>query len=51
MPHGCEGAATTRVRIHIPEGVIAVKPMPKPGWQLETVSGALRAPIPITARR
>ena len=39
VPHGCEGAATTRVRIRIPEGVIAVKPMPKPGWQLETVSG------------
>ena len=23
----------------IPEGVIAVKPMPKPGWQLATVKG------------
>lgn len=38
--HGCEGTATTRVRVQIPEGVIAVKPMPKPGWQLETVTGA-----------
>lgn len=34
--HGCEGEATTSVRIKIPEGVIAVKPMPKPGWDLET---------------
>ncbi len=34
--HGCEGAATNTVRVRIPEGVIAVKPMPKPGWTLET---------------
>lgn len=34
--HGCEGAATTAVRVQIPDGVIAVKPMPKPGWTLET---------------
>ena len=39
VPHGCEGAATTRVRVQIPEGVIAVKPMPKPDWTLETVTG------------
>jgi hypothetical protein len=30
--HGCEGTATTKVHIQIPTGVIAVKPMPKPGW-------------------
>ncbi|HET8728122.1 MAG TPA: DUF1775 domain-containing protein [Alphaproteobacteria bacterium] len=36
--HGCEGSPTTAIRVQIPEGVIAVKPMPKPGWQLETVS-------------
>ena len=34
--HGCEGAPTTSVRIQIPDGVIAVKPMPKQGWKLET---------------
>jgi periplasmic copper chaperone A len=34
--HGCEGAPTIKVRVQIPEGVIAVKPMPKPGWTLET---------------
>lgn len=38
-PHGCKGAPTTTVRVRIPEGVIAVKPMPKPGWKLETVKG------------
>ena len=37
--HGCEGKPTTAIRVKIPEGVIAVKPMPKPGWQLATVKG------------
>jgi periplasmic copper chaperone A len=35
--HGCEGEPTTAIRVQIPEGVIAVKPMPKSGWELETV--------------
>lgn len=39
VPHGCEGAPTNVVRVKIPEGAIAVKPMPKPGWQLEKVRG------------
>jgi uncharacterized protein YcnI len=39
VPHGCEGSATTALRVRIPDGVIAVKPMPKPGWTLTTSSG------------
>lgn len=39
VPHGCDGQSTLRVRIQIPEGVIAVKPMPKAGWTLEIVTG------------
>jgi uncharacterized protein YcnI len=39
VPHGCDGAATLKVRVQVPEGVIAVKPMPKAGWTLETVKG------------
>ena len=39
VPHGCAGSATTAIRVKIPDGVIAVKPMPKPGWTLETVKG------------
>jgi uncharacterized protein YcnI len=39
VPHGCEGAATTKVRVQIPEGVIAIKPMPKANWTLETITG------------
>lgn len=39
LPHGCKGAATIKVHVRVPEGMIAVKPMPKPGWALETVKG------------
>jgi periplasmic copper chaperone A len=39
VPHGCEGAATIALRVRIPDGVIAVKPMPKPGWKIDTVLG------------
>jgi uncharacterized protein YcnI len=37
--HGCNGSATMKLRIRVPEGVIAVKPMPKPGWDVQTISG------------
>jgi len=37
--HGCDGAATLKVRVRIPEGVIAVRPMPKSDWTLDTVEG------------
>ncbi|MDT3687165.1 MAG: DUF1775 domain-containing protein [Pseudorhodoplanes sp.] len=39
VPHGCDGTPTLKVKAQIPEGMIAVKPMPKAGWQLETVKG------------
>jgi uncharacterized protein YcnI/copper(I)-binding protein len=39
VPHGCDGAATTQLRVQVPEGLIAAKPMPKPGWTVETVKG------------
>lgn len=38
--HGCEGSPTIRIRVQVPEGVISVKPMPKPGWSVETVKAA-----------
>jgi uncharacterized protein YcnI len=43
--HGCKGAATTAVRVQIPDGAIAVHPMPKPGWTLETKTGPYPTPI------
>src|SRR5438045_1373889 len=43
VPHGCAGSATTKIRVQIPEGVIGVKPMPKAGWNLETIKGKYAA--------
>lgn len=37
VPHGCEGAAMTGLRVRIPAELRAVKPAPKPGWTLTTV--------------
>jgi uncharacterized protein YcnI len=39
VPHGCEGTGTIALRIRVPDGMIAVKPMPKPGWKIDTVTG------------
>ena len=44
VPHGCQGSPTIRLRVRIPEGVIGVKPQPKPGWTLETVKGKYAQP-------
>lgn len=41
VPHGCDGEPRLRVRVSIPEGVVGVKPMPKPGWTLTTVKGPI----------
>ncbi|MEM6745337.1 MAG: DUF1775 domain-containing protein [Pseudomonadota bacterium] len=40
VPHGCGDEATLRVRVQIPEGLIAAQPMVKADWELETVVGA-----------
>jgi periplasmic copper chaperone A len=42
--HGCEGAASLKIRVQIPDGVIAVKPMPKPDWVLETIKAPYKQP-------
>jgi len=42
--HGCEGSPTIRIRVRMPEGVVAVKPQPKPGWELTTTVGKLTQP-------
>jgi uncharacterized protein YcnI len=39
VPHGCSGSPTVKIRVQIPEGVIAVKPMPKAGWKVDVVEG------------
>jgi periplasmic copper chaperone A len=43
VPHGCAGSATIRIRVQIPEGVIAAKPMPKAGWNVEVIKGKYAA--------
>jgi uncharacterized protein YcnI len=48
VPHGCDRSATTAIRVRLPGGVIAVKPMPKPGWRLDTATG--KYPQPYTLR-
>ena len=42
--HGCAGAATTAVRVKIPDGVLAVKPQVKPGWSIEIKMRKLEKP-------
>jgi uncharacterized protein YcnI/copper(I)-binding protein len=44
VPHGCDGAATTKISVDLPDGFIAAKPMPKPGWQLTIIKGAYEKP-------
>jgi len=43
VPHGCAGSPTVKIRVQIPEGVIAVKPMPKAGWSVEAIKGKYAA--------
>ncbi len=45
VPHGCEGSATTALRIQIPEGVANVKPEVVPGWEIEITRTALDEPL------
>ena len=35
VPHGCDGAATTKVSIWLPEEILQAKPMVKAGWKIE----------------
>ena len=39
VPHGCDGAATTKIAVKLPDGFIAAKPMPKAGWQIKITKG------------
>ena len=42
--HGCDGSATTTIRVRIPDGLVAVRPMPKAGWKLDVVTGKYAKP-------
>jgi len=45
VPHGCDGAATTAIRVQIPPGVFGVKPQPKAGWKVEIITGKYGQPF------
>ncbi|WP_442935624.1 YcnI family protein [Nitrobacter sp. NHB1] len=45
VPHGCNGSATTALRIKLPEGILSAKPQMKPGWKVEIKSRKLEAPV------
>jgi uncharacterized protein YcnI len=51
VPHGCNGSATTKVRVRIPDGVIAVKPQPKAGWTLEIKEGDYAQPYTLNGAK
>lgn len=38
VPHGCDGSATTEIRITIPESVISVTPTVNPNWDVTEVA-------------
>jgi uncharacterized protein YcnI len=42
--HGCGDAATTAVRVTIPDGVLIARPRPKAGWTIEIERAPLTAP-------
>ena len=51
IPHGCAGKPTLQGARRIPEGIVAVKPMPKAGWKLESPRAPMCRPTRSTARR
>jgi uncharacterized protein YcnI len=44
VPHGCGASPTVKIRVRIPDGMVGVKPMPKPGWTLDIVKGPYDRP-------
>ena len=45
ISHGCEGSPTLEVVVELPESVMGAKPMPKPGWTVETEVRPLSVPF------
>jgi periplasmic copper chaperone A len=49
--HGCDGSATTLVRVFVPESMRGAKPMPKPGWTLTAPRVPLAQPYELHGKR
>ncbi|QKW13820.1 YcnI family protein [Verrucosispora sp. NA02020] len=45
VPHGCDGSATTKVSIQIPEQIVTVTPTVNPNWTVEKVMADLNPPV------
>lgn len=45
VPHGCDGSATTKIAIKIPDQVTSVTPTVNPNWDVQKVTEALNPPI------
>jgi uncharacterized protein YcnI len=45
ISHGCDEAATTAVRIEVPENVLTARARPKPGWTVEVERAPLATPV------
>jgi uncharacterized protein YcnI len=43
--HGCDGEATQKLRVEVPDGMVFAKPMPKAGWELEVTEGDYAVPV------
>ncbi|AVT37024.1 nuclear export factor GLE1 [Plantactinospora sp. BB1] len=45
VPHGCDGSATTKVSIKIPEKIVSVTPTVNPNWAVQKVMADLNPPV------
>lgn len=46
VSHGCDGSATTSVRVEIPEGIVLARPRVPAGWTVVIERQPLAAPLP-----
>jgi periplasmic copper chaperone A len=45
VPHGCGAAATERLAVQFPEGVVMARPMPVAGWRIAIARAPLDPPV------
>ncbi len=45
VPHGCDGSATTKIAIKIPDQVTSVTPSVNPNWDVQKVTEPLNPPL------
>mgnify|MGYP002621162987 CR=1 FL=1 len=46
ITHGCDGEATNKVIVVLPDGILTARPQAKPGWQVELLKEKLPEPVP-----